>query len=87
MVDCIAVVGALIRCVLFHPVFDLKSKQIDPVNWGCRIHRLRLCRGVRPPPNECPGYDMKQSDPEVPVLLELWGMRSTPLLPSLPGPL
>ena len=27
------------------------------------------CRGVRPPPhNECPGYDTKQCDGEVPVL-------------------
>ena len=25
-----------------------------PVGWGCRIHRLHLCRGVRPPLNECP---------------------------------
>ena len=38
-------------------------------------------------PNECPGYDIKQSDGEVPVMLELWTMRSTPSLPSLPGPL
>ena len=58
-----------------------------PVGWGCRIHRLLLCRGVRPPPNECPRYDTKQSDGEVPAMLELWGMRSTPSLPSLPGPL
>ena len=58
-----------------------------PVGWGCRIHRLLLSRGVRPPPNECPGYDTKQSDGEVLVMLELWGMRSIPLLPSLPGPL
>ena len=28
-----------------------------PFGWGCRIHQLLLCRGVRPPPNECPGYD------------------------------
>ena len=35
----------------------------------------------------CPGYDTKQSDAEVPIMLELWGMQSTPLLPSLPGPL
>ena len=34
---------------------------------------------------EYPGYDTKQSDGEVPVMLELWGMRSAPLLPSLPG--
>ncbi len=30
---------------------------------------------------------LKQSDGEVPAMLELWGMRSTPSLPSLPGPL
>ena len=54
----------------------------------CRIHRLNLGREVRPPtPNECPGYDTKQSDGEVPVRLELWGMQSTPSLPLLPGPL
>ena len=58
-----------------------------PVGWGCRIHWLLLCRGVRPRPNECPGYDTKQSDGEVPAMLEPWGMRSTPSLPSLPGPL
>ena len=40
-----------------------------------------------PPPNGCPGYDTKQSDGEVPVMLELSGMRSTPSLPLLPGPL
>ena len=32
-------------------------------------------------------YDTKQSDGEVPAMLELWGMQSTPSLPSLPGPL
>ena len=60
----------------------------SPVGWGCRMHRLLFCRGVRtPPPNECPGYDTKQSDGEVPAVLEVWGMQSTPSLPSLPGPL
>ena len=63
------------------------SNSSCPVGWGCRIHRLLLCRGVRPPPNECPGYDTKQSDGEVLAMLELWGMRNTPSLPSLPGPL
>ena len=38
-------------------------------------------------PNECPKYDTKQFDGEVPVKLELLGMQSTPSLPSLPGPL
>ena len=49
---------------------------------------MHLCRGVRrPPSNECPGYDTKQSDGKVTVMLELRGMRSTPSLPLLPGPL
>ena len=55
--------------------------------WGCRIHQLHLCRGVRPLPNECLEYDTKQSDGEASVMLELWGMQSTPSVPSLPGPL
>ena len=36
---------------------------------------------------KCPGYDTKQSDGVFPVLLELWGMQSTPSLPLLPSPL
>ena len=61
---------------------------IYPVGWGCRIHRLHLCREVRfPLPNECPGYDTKQPDGEVPVMLEFWGTLSTPSLSLLPGPL
>ena len=36
-------------------------------------------------PNECPRYDTKQSDGEIPVMLELWGMQSAPSLSSLPG--
>ena len=39
------------------------------------------------PPNECPGYDTKQSDSEAPVMLELWRMLSNTLLVSLPGSL
>ena len=35
-----------------------------------------------------PVYDIKQSDGETPpVMLELWGMQSTPLLPSFSGSL
>ena len=37
--------------------------------------------------NKCPRYDTKQTDGEVPVILEFWGMWSTPSLPSLPGSL
>ena len=35
--------------------------------------------------NECPGYDTKQSDGEVPVMLEPWGIQSSSSLPLLPG--
>ncbi len=41
----------------------------------------------RDTPHECPGYDTKQSDGEVPVMLGLWGIRITPSLPLLPDPL
>ena len=40
---------------------------------------------VRPPLMNV--QDMTKSDGEAPVMLELWGIQSTPLLPSLPGPL
>ena len=36
--------------------------------------------------SECPVYVTKQFDGYVPVMQDLWGMRSTPPLPSLPGP-
>ena len=58
----------------------LSQHVICPVGWGCRIR-------VRPPPKECPGYGTKQSDGEVPMMLGIWRMQSTPLLPSLPGSL
>ena len=36
-------------------------------------------------PNECLGYNAKQSEGEVSVTLKLWVMQITPSLPSLPG--
>ena len=54
---------------------------------GSRIHRLFLWRGIRPPYYEFPGYDSKQPDSEVSVILELWEMWSTSSLPSLLGPI
>ena len=36
---------------------------------GCRIHRLAL--EEQDPTNECPGYDIKHFDGEVPVMLQL----------------
>ena len=49
------------------------------VDWCWKIHQLHLCRGVRPT-QWVSWYDTKQFDGYVLV------MRSTPLLPSLPGP-
>ena len=79
--------SVIFNCSLCH-IFCLKNVTLKhcPVSWGCRIHRLLLCRGVRPP-NECPGYDTEQFDGEASAMLELYGMRSTPSLPLLPGPL
>ena len=55
---------------------------------GCKMHRLHLYGRVRHPHHHqrvsC--YDTKQSDGEVPVMQELWGMRSTPSLPLIPDP-
>ena len=82
--------------IIFFPLFmvikmivPINLKQIIncPVSWGCRIYQLLLCREIRPPPNECPGYDTMQSDGEVSVMLELWGMWRTLSLPLLPDPL
>ena len=66
------------------PGYDTKLHGV--VGWDCRMHCLYLCSGIRPPP-ECPRYDTTQSGGEVPVMLELWGMWSTPSLALLPGPL
>ena len=76
----------MVGCLVLTVIKGDFQRLYYPVDWDCRI-QLLLCRGVRPPPhNECPRYDTKQSDGEVLVMLELWGMGSTPSLPSLPGP-
>ena len=46
-----------------------------PVCRGVRLHQWMSC------------CDTKQSDAEIPVMLELWEMWSTPLLPSFSSPL
>ena len=70
----------------------ISDKAILLAKLPCRLKLYNISiaflqRGKTTPTNECPGYDTKQFDGEVPVILELWGMRSTPTLPSLPGPL
>ena len=60
----------------------LKTSQL-----GCRIHQQNLCRGGKTlPDNECPEYYIKQSEGKA-LVLEIWGMWSTPSLLSLPHPL
>ena len=60
----------------------LTSQYHSSGDWGCRIDRLDLYSGVRSR-NECPGYDIKHSDGDVPALVIL-GKYSTPSLPLLP---
>ena len=76
----------IVKTFFLHPVVLNLALILRPVGSGCWIHRLYLCRGARHP-NVCPGYDTKQSDGEVPVMLKHWGMRSTPSLLSFPDPL
>ena len=57
------------------------------VGWGELLNTpTASLQRSKTPPKECPGYETKQSEGKVSVMLELWGMRSTPLLPLLPGP-
>ena len=60
------------------------TKQSDQVGWGCRIHRLHLCRRVRFP-RECLGSDNKQSDGDASEMFGLLKMQRTSSLPLLPG--
>ena len=60
----------------YPPNYGLNSATC-PVGWSCRIHQLHLFRGRRSPLHPS----------VVVVMLELWGMWTTPSLPSLPDPL
>ena len=52
-----------------------------------RFFYALLIDGVVEYTDEGPGYDIKRSDDEDPVMLEFWGMQSIPSLPLLSGPL
>ena len=51
------------------------------VGWGRRIHRLYFWGRLRPPQRQSWIWH-KKSHGKVPVILKLWGMQSTPSLPS-----
>ena len=53
-------------------------KELVLPSWLELLNILTAGWRVRPHPNECPGYDTKQSNGEVPVMLELWGLQSNP---------
>ena len=93
---CVCVCMCVCMCVgvwfgVFGYIITLKYARHDhynegfPVSWGCRIHRQHLCRGIKLSFNECVGYDIKQSESDIPVMLEFWGMQSTLSLPLLSG--
>ena len=43
----------------------------NSVSWGYKIHQLSLKRNKTPSLNKCTGYDIKQSNVETPLMLEL----------------
>ena len=55
--------------------------------WRLQIAQFARAVEITDPTNECPGYNTKQYDGEFSIMLAHWGMRSTPSLQSLPGPL
>ena len=49
-------ISALLYTYVLCVCLPLCSSLSCPIYLDCRIHRLHLCRGVRPP-NDCPVYD------------------------------
>ena len=80
-------VGRVLRGINLCGLFDAKSCLYINIAQSAAAVEYVNCISAEgsDSPNECPGYDIKQSDGEAPVMLLLWGMRSTPSLPSFPG--
>ena len=57
-------------------------QEICPVDWGCRIHRLLPCRGVRPLTPTSVLYMTLNT-----LMVGSWGIQSTSSLSLLPGQL
>ena len=58
-----------------------------PLTGAVKYTDCTSAEGYPPTSNECPDYDTKQSDGEVPVMLGPWGIWSAPSLPLLSGQL
>ena len=83
--DNLSWIDTLFGCYWIYFCFESTASESPcPVDCSCRIYRLHLCRGVRLPPNDVLGYEIKSSDGEA---LGICGMWSTPSLPLLLGPL
>ena len=59
---------------------------LESKGYNSRCHNTKKPKQTKTSHNEYPGYDTKQSDGEVPVMLVLWRMQSTPSLLLLSGP-
>ena len=65
--------------------FTLKKRSFAQSAGAIEYIDCTSAEELDPSSNESLRYDIKQSDCDVPVMLGLWGMQSTPSLPSLPG--
>ena len=63
-------------------LLDFELQTDPPIAQSAGAVEYTACKT---PPNECPWYDTKKYDGEVPVMLELWGTQNTTSLPLLPG--
>ena len=76
-----------LKTFFLFPLRNISLSVFRSVIWCSRIRRLHLSCWLRTPPSDdCPVYDIKQSDGEAPVMLELCRMRNSSSLPSFPGP-
>ena len=80
--NCLKYFGHVIYSLQTWMYLNIAKSHDDLIGWGGKI---RVSAKRWDSPNECPEHDTKQSDGEASVMLELWGMRSTPSLTSLPG--
>ena len=74
---------------VFWPISTMLSSGWSQfILWFLILHRLHLYRVVRLSTlNKHPGYEIKQSVSEAPIMLDIWEMRCTPSLLLLSGPL
>ena len=83
--SCVFIIGRLnYYCIGMYPAYIciFLYESADDYNKNTQTASLQKERDWK-----YPGYDIKQSDGEVPVMLELWEMLNMPSTPLLPGSL